>query len=237
MPPTRNNEVSIIIPAYNVRLFIEECLDSVVNQSNLLDYRYEIIVGVDGCSDTKDKLIEIKDNYEFLKVFWFPKNVGAYVVRNTLAYKAVYNNIVFFDADDVMYDDLVKTVVKCLTTHHITRFIYYNFGEGSWAGRYAKIPASGVFGIKTTAFKNVGGFMKFRVASDDEFRERSSIMGFTTFNILNKSLFLRRRHKKSLTGNPETRQGSDYREKVRNELRKLRSSSKINPTFGECYPL
>jgi len=226
--------LSIAIPAYNVSTLIEECLDSVINQKHLSDYDYEILVGIDKCDETKDRLLEIRHNYEFLKIFWFPKNVGTYIVRNTLAYKAMYNNLIFFDADDIMCDILVHDVVECLKIYPIVRFMYHNFGEGSWAGRRAKEPASGVFGIRTNVFKELGGFTEFRVSSDDEFRGRAGRSGHKTCNIIDKDLFFRRRHKESLTGDPATKQGSAYRARIYKEISKLQRLRvrKINPVFG-----
>lgn len=229
-----DKKISIIIPAYNVDEFIEECLDSVINQKYLSSYSYEILVGVDGCNETKNRVLEIKDTYEFLKVFWFPKNVGPYIVRNTLAYKAIHNNLIFFDADDLMCDVFVSNITENLKTHHVVRFMYSNFGEGSWAGKRSREPASGVFGIRADVFKELGGFVKFRVACDDEFRNRVQRL-YSTYNIMDKDLFFRRRHTKSLTGNPATKQGSVYRADVSRKINTLacRGAKKIDPVFGE----
>jgi len=234
-----NRKISIIIPAYNASMFIKECLDSVVNQKHLFDYDYEILVGVDECNETKEKLLEIRNNYKFLKVFWFQKNVGAYVVVNTLAYKAIYNNLVFFAADDIMCDTFVYNVVGCLDTYHVVRFMYHNFGEGSWAGKRSKEPASGVFGIKTDVFKELGGFVDFRVSSDDEFRGRVIRSGHKTCNIIDKDLFFRRRHKKSLTGDSATKQGSAYRDVIYKKIGELQrlGIKKIDPVFGQCVEI
>lgn len=49
--------ISVLIPAYNCDLYIEQCIDSVVNQEHTSDVKYEIIVGVDGCEKTLNKLI------------------------------------------------------------------------------------------------------------------------------------------------------------------------------------
>lgn len=229
-------KVSILIPAYNASIFIEECLDSIVKQEGLSNCSYEFLVGVDGCGETKEKLLAIKNNYEFLKCFWFPINVGAYVVRNTLAHESSYTNLIFFDVDDIMCDTLVYDVVEALKYYAIVRFMYHNFGEGSWAGRRSKEPASGVFGINAGVFKSLGGFSHFRVSSDDDFRYRAAISGYQTYNIMDKDLFLRRRHSKSLTGNIDTKQGSNYRKgiykQIDNEHRL--GIKKADMVLGEC---
>jgi len=227
-----NKKVSIIIPAYKADSFIEECLDSIKNQNNLLNYKYEVLVGIDACGKTKNKLLEIKDTYEFLKVFWFPINVGGYIVRNTLAYKANYCNFIFFDADDIMNNMLIDNVLVYLNKYHVVRFMYSNFGEGSWVGRKAPCTASGVFGIRANIFKKLGGFMKFRVSSDEDFRNRLARSVYKTADI-NENLFFRRRHRDSLTGDPLTRQKSDYRNNIHKEMQKL-TNKKIEPVFGKC---
>lgn len=226
-----NKEVSIIIPAYKADSFIEECLDSIRSQNNLLNYKYEILVGIDACDKTKNKLLEIRDAYKFIKIFWFPTNVGGYIVRNTLAYNANYCNFIFFDADDIMSSILIDNVLEYLNEYPVVRFMYSNFGEGSWVGRKAPCTASGVFGIRANVFKSLGGFMKFRVSSDENFRNRLARSIYKTVNI-NENLFFRRRHKGSLTGDPLTRQRSDYRNNIHKEMQKL-TNKKIEPVFGE----
>ena len=234
-----NKTVSILIPAYKAEDFIEECLTSIINQKNLSEYSYEILVGVDGCEETKDKLLEIKSNYKFLKCFLFEKNVGAYIVRNTLAYESRNTNLIFFDVDDIMCDTLVHDVVGALKYNSIVRFMYYNFGEGKWAGRRSKEPASGVFGINVSAFKDLGGFADFRVSSDDDFRHRALMLGYKTCNIMDKDLFLRRRHNKSLTGNILTTQGSDYRKIIYKKIDDMHrlGIKRVDPVFEKCVLL
>ena len=68
--------VSIIISAYKASEFIEECLDSILGQSTSI--RYEVILGVDGCKDTLDKIKSILYKYRSLniKLYYSKKNVG-----------------------------------------------------------------------------------------------------------------------------------------------------------------
>lgn len=227
--------VSIIVPVYRAAPFIEECLDSVYNQTYIKNgHKYEVLVGVDGCVETKKKVLEIKNKYDNLRVYWFPENNGAYKTRNTLAYKTNYNHLIFFDADDIMSESLISKSVVVLKDFDIVRYMYMNFGEGNWAGRRSKEPAPGVFGIKVSVFKELGGFLNFPVAVDDEFRDRAIRLGYKTFAFMDEDLFSRRRHKKSLTGDPKTTQGSDFRNKCIREIRKLGFIRKAVPILGEC---
>jgi len=102
-----NNEVSIIIPAWKADKWINDCLQSIYDQSwfKNKDNKWEILIGVDNCEDTKSAICP-KGN---TKIHYFTIHYGPYVIRNTLAYKvAKYKNLLFFDSDDLMHPDLIK---------------------------------------------------------------------------------------------------------------------------------
>ena len=119
LDPNTDNvyDVSVLIPAWKTAEYIEECLDSVYKQRPL-----EILVGVDGCQETLDKLLEIKYKYPNLKVFWSEENVGCYLIRNSLFRESVGNKIIFFDSDDIMMDELIPTVCHYLDEYDVVRF-------------------------------------------------------------------------------------------------------------------
>ena len=62
------NELSIIVPVYNVEMYVKECLQSLVNQTLDKD-NYEIIIVNDG---SKDKSLEIckefEEKYDYIKL-------------------------------------------------------------------------------------------------------------------------------------------------------------------------
>ena len=94
--------ISVIIPAYKATKFIDECLDSIKG--------VEILVGVDSCQETLDHLIPRKN----IRLFFFTKNVGPYVIKNSLVDEATHDNILFFDADDVLASDVIPEIEKAL---------------------------------------------------------------------------------------------------------------------------
>jgi glycosyltransferase involved in cell wall biosynthesis len=75
-----NPLVTVIIPTYNRRRWIGECLDSVKAQT----YRNVETLVIDDCSTdgTVDWLLSNAD-YGFVKIHLLPKNHGASIARNT----------------------------------------------------------------------------------------------------------------------------------------------------------
>ena len=101
--------VSIVIPAFNAEKYIQETLDSVVNQTwdNI-----EIFVIDDG---SKDRTVELARNYESakLKVLTQP-NSGACVARNKGLNLSKGRFIQYLDADDVLSTDKIESQVEVL---------------------------------------------------------------------------------------------------------------------------
>lgn len=99
--------VSVIIPAYNVEEYLEECIDSVINQKDL-KCKLEIIVINDGSSDGT---LDICKKYELDKKIKFinnKKNKGLAYSRNVGIKRAKGNYIVFVDSDDLLYEDAIS---------------------------------------------------------------------------------------------------------------------------------
>lgn len=94
-------EISVIVPVYNVENYLNECLDSLVNQS----FRdIEIICVDDGSTDkSSDILKEYEKKDKRIKVI-SQKNQGLGASRNNGLKKACGKYIYFLDSDD--YIDL-----------------------------------------------------------------------------------------------------------------------------------
>lgn len=100
MEKCKKIDVSIIVPVYNVALYLRKCIDSLVNQ----DYdkkKYEIIF-IDDCSidDSLNILNEYKEKYDNINIYNLKKNMGVSYARNIGIKQARGEYLIFCDADD-----------------------------------------------------------------------------------------------------------------------------------------
>lgn len=97
--------LSIIIPVYNGERYIENCINSIINNCN---ENIEIIVINDGSTDsTYDILQKISKENKSLKIF-NNNNKGVSYSRNYGIKKATGKYILFLDADDYLSDAWIK---------------------------------------------------------------------------------------------------------------------------------
>jgi hypothetical protein len=201
--------VSIILPAFSVKEYIKECLDSIVSQTSLGEY--EILVGVDNCLDTLNYLNTIKNNYQNLKIYFSNKSVGPYIIRNTLTSLTKYDNYLFFDADDIMHKNLLNYIFSRYSIDRPIRFKYLNFNSNPYTSTdLHNSVAHGVFFISRNTFNKIGGFQPWKCAADTEFIKRCLKNGIISIE-LKHSLFYRRIHANSLTQNVKTNHRSSAR--------------------------
>lgn len=116
------NQISVIVPIYNMELYLEECLESIVNQTE--DF-YEIILVNDGSTD---KSKEICDNYckkySNIKLI-SQENRGLGAARNIGMSKATGNYIIFVDSDDYVSMDMNQKINEALDNNAVD-VLYYN---------------------------------------------------------------------------------------------------------------
>lgn len=108
-------KVSVIIPCYNVEKYVEECLDSVINQTICID-NMEIIM-VDDCSE--DGTMEILQRYEQqypdqILLVKSEKNARQGAARNIGLQYVSGDYISFVDADDYISRDMYEILVNVI---------------------------------------------------------------------------------------------------------------------------
>ena len=94
-------KLAVIIPAFNADEYIYTCYNSVLKQEKKDGWIYDIRTGVDGCKKTAEALTGIK-------YFYSDKNVGAYIMRNSLMSIEDADAYCYFDADDVMHPAFIS---------------------------------------------------------------------------------------------------------------------------------
>lgn len=236
--------VSIILTAWNTQDYIKECLDSVKKQTFFKKGNHEILLGIDGCEKTLYKIKEILRDYPEIKVFFFPKNVGTYVVSNTLALMAQYKYILRFDTDDIMEPDMVKSMFEYAETNNsdillckLRMFVSSTKKESS-----STSVGHGQIFIKNEIFREFGGFRAFACGADTELEKR--IGKFVNSHIIEKPLFRYRKHLTNLTIKSDTSMHSDYRKNIHAFLVyemenciKSRNDAKIKCVTATCCKL
>src|SRR5689334_22757070 len=110
-----NPLVTIIIPTFNRRRWIGECLDSVKAQT----YGNIETLVIDDCS-TDDTVSWLRANpdYSFARIHVQPKNGGASIARNTGIEMAQGELITFIDSDDLLAPNHVETAVGIFETEN-----------------------------------------------------------------------------------------------------------------------
>lgn len=123
--------ISIIIPVYNVELFIEDCILSVLNQTykNL-----EIILINDGSTDNSGNICK-KLSSQFSNIILINKNnEGVSAARNDGIKISKGKYLTFVDGDDILASDYIEKSYKFLKENNlmIVRNNYKFFDNGKF---------------------------------------------------------------------------------------------------------
>jgi len=206
-------KINVVISAYNCAEYIEQCLDSALSQT----YAYhKILLAVDGCLKTLEKVNSIAGNYRNIEVYYAPENTGPYMVYNSLiALIPDDEYFVIFGADDVMYPNMLE----CLAVNDVAKICKHD----------------GVLFIKKSEFAKIGGFRPWRCAADSDavFRMRKLYAVHRT-----PIYFTLRKHDKQLTTCSSTNLNSNLRLsyiKITDE--NMKSENPVIYIKPECNPI
>lgn len=112
--------ISFIVPVYNTELYLEECLDSILNQ-NISHDEYEIICINDGSTDGSSEILHnYASKYHNLVVI-DKANGGVSSARNAGIDVAKGEYIWFFDSDDVLKSDSLLSLKSIITENKVDR--------------------------------------------------------------------------------------------------------------------
>jgi len=103
--------VSIISPVYNGEAYIEECINSIINQT----YKnFEWIIVNDGSSDNTEKIVKkYQKKYKWIKLINIT-NHGQGYARNIALKEAEGEFVAYLDSDDYLDKKMLEITVECM---------------------------------------------------------------------------------------------------------------------------
>lgn len=111
--------LSIVIPVFNVRPYIERCMDSILNQANK---GVEIILVDDGSNDGSESICDdYSIKYPFIKTV-HKRNEGVSIARNTGIEIATGQWISFVDPDDYVENNYFSSFLSLTKKEELVFF-------------------------------------------------------------------------------------------------------------------
>lgn len=141
--------VSIIMPSYNTAKYIEESIQSVLNQTY---DNWELII-VDDCSIDKTDEVLRKITDDRIKYFKNEVNSGAAISRNKALREARGQWVAFLDSDDLWMEDKLEKQIKFMEENHYS-FSYTNYEEIDSNGNEMGVFVTGPKRITKTGMYN-----------------------------------------------------------------------------------
>lgn len=121
--------VSVIIPMWNVEKYLEECVESVLNQTYS---SIEIILVDDKSPDRSGEIADkLAKQDKRIKVVHKKKNEGLNMARKSGWEVSSGNYITFLDSDDLFHKDNVKNSLEAMRKSNVNMVIYgkYDFSD------------------------------------------------------------------------------------------------------------
>ena len=118
-----NNEVfySIVVPVYNVEMYLETCLNSILNQT----YKnFELIIINDGSKDNSLNILKRYANEDNRIIIINQNNLGLSEARNVALRIVKGKYVLFVDGDDHIENTLLSDLHSSIKEESIDIFIY-----------------------------------------------------------------------------------------------------------------
>lgn len=124
-------KISIVVPVFNCEKHLENCIESVINQSCS---NWELILVDDGSTDRSFDICNFYSNkYPETIYVYHKKNEGQFLTRKFGILKCMGDYIGFLDADDLLDKDYVETICKNIKSFSFPDSIcfgFHQFGNG-----------------------------------------------------------------------------------------------------------
>ncbi|WP_105975845.1 bifunctional glycosyltransferase/CDP-glycerol:glycerophosphate glycerophosphotransferase [Streptomyces geranii] len=132
---------SVIVPAYKVQAYLQECLDSVLGQSYP---DLEVIAVDDHSPDSCGALIdEYAARDARVRPVHLPENAGVGGARNAGIERASGDYLVFLDGDDTLAPDALRAVADRIKEAGDADVVVYDHAHALWTGETVRSPYVG----------------------------------------------------------------------------------------------
>lgn len=123
-------DLTIIVPAYNVEQYIDECLISILNQKT--DYQFKVVVINDESTDSTGEILKKYKTHKNVEIIT-QKNKGLSGARNAALRQIDSKYIMFVDSDDKLTDNSIQALMKCAFNNDsdIVEGSYYKFNNNN----------------------------------------------------------------------------------------------------------
>ncbi|WP_406493341.1 CDP-glycerol glycerophosphotransferase family protein [Streptomyces sp. NBC_01604] len=131
---------SVIVPAYKVQAYLNECLDSVLSQSNP---DLELIVVDDGSPDACGAIIdEAAARDPRVRPVHLPRNEGLGPARNAGLRTATGDYLLFLDGDDTLTPHALRAIADRLKETGEPDILVHDYARTDWSGRTVRNQAA-----------------------------------------------------------------------------------------------
>lgn len=118
--------VSVVVPVYNTAKYIDECIQSILNQS----YEHlELILVDDGSVDGSERKVDEWEKMDDRIKVIHQMNMGVSSARNHGIKEAKGEYICFVDSDDYVQKDYIKVMVSSMSEYHTDLVSFKAQGE------------------------------------------------------------------------------------------------------------
>lgn len=116
--------VSIVVPVYNAKDYLRECIDSIITQRGF--EQTELIFVDDGSSDVSSAICSMYSE-RFENVFYYrQENSGVSAARNRGIDLSKGDYVFFADADDFLFGGIIERIIDTITKNN-PDFIFWNY--------------------------------------------------------------------------------------------------------------
>lgn len=107
--PSPQFDLQIVVPAYNVASYIEECVNSILSQKTV--FSFKVIIVNDGSTDNTRNILKKYEGHQNVEIV-DQENGGLSKARNTGIHQIDARYVMFVDSDDIVCAGAIDILMK-----------------------------------------------------------------------------------------------------------------------------